>query len=58
MILAWACPFKGHLHGELLSNTIALSCNDFTELSDKIKYGGGGIIGHCFHRVSVQKGFR
>ena len=44
MILAWACPFKGHLHGELLRNSMALTCNVFTELSDTIKYGGGGII--------------
>ena len=44
MILALACPFKGHLHGELLGNSIALTCNVFTELSDTIKYEGGGII--------------
>ena len=39
MILAWACPFKGHLHGELLWSSITLTCNVFTELSEKIKYG-------------------
>ena len=44
MILAWACPFKGDLYGELMRNPIALTCNVFTELSDTITYGGGGII--------------
>ena len=57
MILAWACPFKGHLHGELLWNSIALTCNVFTELSDTIKYGGGGYYITLFSPSIRSQGF-